>query len=96
MGKDQTSISGLRFQKNDNGEVHIHDDQRKLKLEMKGSDFKAAAEDALKQFKNNEGAIKIDGCGADLVLLKENDNINFMLVNNTNNENELTTFLRTL
>lgn len=96
MSKDQTAISGLRFQKNDNGEIHIHDDQRKLKFEMKASDFKVKIEDALTQFKDNEGAIKVDGCGADLVLLKENNNINFMLVNNTNNESELTKFLGTL
>jgi len=96
MGKTTDLISGLRFQKNDNGEVHIHDDARKLKFEMKDSDFKAKVEDALTQFKDNEGAIKIDGCGADLVLLKESGNINFMLINNTNNESVLTKFLGTL
>jgi len=79
-GSCEKKISGIRMHVN-NGDVHVHDDDKKLKFETSVSDFKEEVEDALKQFKNKDGIIKITGNRCDdLYLLKDGNKTQIFLI----------------
>jgi len=61
-GKNETTIAGLRFHEN-NGFVHIHDDTKKLKFEMKSTLFSEEIKGITKELKNKEGIACITGSG---------------------------------
>jgi cell division protein FtsB len=74
MSKNTQDIAGLRFQKYDTGEVHIHDDVKNLKFIAKIDDFKKEVEDFIKQ--DSDGATIIEGVSKErLLLIKEGKNV---------------------
>lgn len=92
-GSCEKKISGIRMHVN-NGDVHVHDDDKKLKFKTSASDFKEEVKDALKQFKKKDGIIKITGIGCDFYLLKEGIKTNIFLLDKKSMKKELESFLK--
>ena len=94
--KNQTVVNGFRFQKYDHGEIHIHDDSKKIKFEASCSDFKKELSNAMSALKEvSDGAYLINGCTNDLLLVKNHNKISFVITNG-NFEKDLSNFLNTL
>ena len=71
MDKTSNSISGLRFQKYDSGEVHVHDDSKNIKFVSSTAEFKKDVKQAIKNLLQ-DGAVIIEGTSKErLVLIRE-------------------------
>jgi Ni,Fe-hydrogenase maturation factor len=96
MSKSNVTVSGLRFQKYDSGEIHIHDDSKKIKFISKASDFKNDVRDALKYLKN-DGAVAVHGTSKEkLILIKEGKNFSAVVAEDQNISSELNKFVASL
>lgn len=95
--KDCTTINGLRFQKYDNGTVHIHDDKQGIKFEGKTFDFKGELQEVMKEMEQVDGAVRITGTtNVSLFLLKQDKKLTCVLAAEKDTEKELATFVRGL
>ena len=76
MSKDTDTIQGLRFQKYDTNEIHVHDDGRGMVFKANAQDFKREVEAALKELKGRDGAFAITGDTDEILyLVKDKKNL---------------------
>jgi len=80
--KDTVSISGLRFQKYDNGTIHIHDDSRNIKFIGSSENFRNDVQYAFDELMGEEGIIEIKGTTETSLYLGKNDNAYFVFLDN--------------
>jgi len=92
-GKNETVICGLRFHEN-NGNVHIHDDAKKLKFEAPADEWKEDIKSAFVSLKDKEGVVKIMGTRNDLYVMKQGKSITVFLMDNSSIEKKLQEFIR--
>lgn len=95
--KNSRTIKGLRFQKYDTGQVHIHDDANGIKFEADAKEFKKDVQESLKELKKTDGVSIIEGgTNVKLYLLKDGKNLCAFVANDKSTEKEIETFIRTL
>jgi hypothetical protein len=93
--KDTQDIAGLRFQKYDNGAVHIHDDSKNLKFVMNSKNFKRFVKEFLKM--KGDATTILNGTSKErLLLVKEDKNIFAVVMPEQDILKDLNTFLGTL
>lgn len=96
MDKTSNNIAGLRFQKYDSGEVHVHDDSKGIKFVSSTAGFKKDIKQAIKDLLQ-DGAVVIEGTTKErLVLIRNNKNFSASVINNQNIISELHSFCNTL
>lgn len=94
MNKNSTTVSELRFQDYENGDVHIHDDSHNLKFVANQDDFKEQMEIALEDLKTTDGIIKIEGTSKEvLYLLKEGRSFHVFVAGGKSKKKELEKFV---
>lgn len=93
-GTNSETISGLRFHVN-NGDVHIHDDVKKLKFVSDSTEFKTDLNSTFEDLKNTEGIVRIQGKSkTDFCVVKENKKFFCFLIDDTSIKSKLQSFLR--
>lgn len=93
--KDTNTIAGLRFQKYDSNQIHVHDDVRNLKFVATKAVFKKDLSEFLKQ--RDGGASIIEGSSKEkLLLVKDGKNISATILSDQDITKELKDFLFTL
>jgi hypothetical protein len=81
-GTNETTVAGLRIHHN-NGEIHIHDDQKSQKFSMDERSFSHEITKALKLLKQKDTVVIIEGIGTDLCLGKNDKDYFMALAGNT-------------
>ena len=92
-GSNETDFCGLRLHEN-SGNVHIHDDGKKLKFETPVEEFKEDIEDAFESLNDKEGIVRITGMKHDLYVMKQGRNISVFLMNNSSIKRKLQDFIK--
>ena len=96
MDKTNNTIAGLRFQKYDSGEIHVHDDSKNIKFVSSTAEFKKDVKQAIKNLLR-DGAVVIEGTSKErLVLIRDGNNLNASVIGNQNIISELQSFCNTL
>jgi hypothetical protein len=103
MDKTNNTIAGLRFQKYDSGEVHVHDDSKNIKFVSSTAEFKKDVKQALKDllasghYGPQDGAVVIEGTSKErLVLIRDGKNLSASVISDQNIISELQSFCNTL
>ena len=78
-GTDEKNICGLRVHKN-NGEIHLHDDAKKLKFYNDQASFKTQMTEALTLLKKEDGLIKIKGKSKEDLFVIKDGNFFFLVI----------------
>ena len=91
-GSNETIIECLRFHVS-NGDVHIHDDNKNLKLQMPVSKFKEEINDAIKIL-NKGGVLEIASDNQCSLYLMKDNTYHIFLVSNLEAKKELEKFLK--
>lgn len=94
-GTNEKTIGGLRFHVS-SGKVHIHDDTKNLKFEMKSSEFATQYDDAMEALKRDDGIVMIAGSKNPLCLCKANKNVNAFILPNQSNFDDIEKFVESL
>lgn len=92
-GKNEDKISGLRLHIS-GGNVHIHDDSKKLKFKADSDYFKKEVELAFKTFKKSDGIVEIDGDEDSLCIMKSGQVISMFVKDSTGIKQKLQSFLK--
>ena len=94
-GLNETYVGSLRMHVN--GDVHIHDDSRNMKFEMKPSLFKAEVQKALSALGQDGGVYAIYGkTEVSLLLIKDGVNLSMVLSQGSTVRKELNSFMNKL
>jgi hypothetical protein len=94
--KNTNTINGLRFQKYDSKEVHVHDDSRSVKFVSSTTEFKKDVKNALSQLKG-DGAIIVGGTSKEkLLLIKDGKVLSAVILSDQDITKELNSFLSSL
>ena len=96
MNKSNETINGLRFQKYDDGYVHVHDDSNGVKFELDADEFKEEFEEAMEDLEEDDGVAKIKGSKNNLYLCKDGRNFHAFVGTNTSIKTKLKTFVKSL
>lgn len=78
-GTNETTIRNLRFHVN-NGEIHVHDDNRSIKFVKDAAAFKKEVQDAIDNLEGTEGITAIDGMGIPDLCIGKHDGKLFMFI----------------
>jgi hypothetical protein len=96
MDKTNNNIAGLRFQKYDSGEIHVHDDTKNIKFISSTTEFKKDIKQAIKNLLQ-DGAVIVEGTSKEqLVLIRNGKNFSATIIDNQNIISELHSFCNTL
>ena len=95
-GSNSSTISGLRFHVNDAlGNVHVHDDSRKIKFDLDKTQFRKEIESALRTLKEGSGTVAIKGhTGVTLYIINDEGSYSTVLSDGSGTKNKLEEFLR--
>lgn len=95
--KDTIKICGLRFQKYDNGTVHIHDYARNIKFIGESKAFKNDVQGAFEELLEEQGIIEIKGTsGVSLYIGKDGNSYFAFLKYIENTKTQIQDFLKML
>jgi hypothetical protein len=94
-GTNETTINSLRLHVN-NGNVHIHDDNKSLKFECSGASFKSQCADALTTLAAEDGIFRLTGSKDDMLLIKDGKKFNLCLIADKDMKSELESFIKTI
>ena len=93
--KNTVAIAGLRFQKYDSNEIHVHDDARKLKFTAESKTFKQDLKDALDQ--KMSGVALIEGTSDEkLCVIKDGFAIKAVIIGKDDMKSDIKSFLVSL
>lgn len=92
-GKNETTISGLRLHVS-KGDVHIHDDSKKLKFKISCENFKLEVKEAFNSLESDDGIYEIIGKKDSLCIMRSGRTISMFVKDGNGIKQKLQSFLK--
>jgi len=92
-GMNEQTFTGLRLHIKD-GDIHIHDDTKKLKFSSDLEEFKIEIKRTFRALEKKDGLVEIPGTGDTLCVVKRRDIFSLIILNRKSIKEKLSTYLK--